>query len=163
MSRKAMLVALVVLVLGAGLWLRTYLSPSNVIKRSFLSAVAAFEEEQLLATLHVIDRAYRDELGQSYESLAGNIRLLHETYDRLELSLDPPSVQVEDDQARMEIRFVLWGSFEGQRGTILGTAQAPCSATLEWSERPQGWRLTSATGIRVPELQDEIDRRRRQR
>ena len=110
MNRKVVLVVLVAVTIGGGLWLRSYFAPEKVIGRLFFDAVVAFESEEFLATMAVIDREYHDQYGQSYESLAGNIRLLHDTYEGLELSLEPPTIQVRDDQARMEFRFILWGS-----------------------------------------------------
>lgn len=160
MIRKLVVIALALVALGTGLWLRHYLAPENVVRRAFLDAVEAFENERMLGTMMVIDRGYRDEQGQSYESLAGHIRLLHDTYDRLEMSLEPPDIEIDGQSASMRIRFVLWGSFEGQRGYILGSLQAPCTATVEWSERQQGWRITSAGEIRIPELEDQLDRAR---
>ncbi|MCP4898955.1 MAG: hypothetical protein GY906_18445 [bacterium] len=160
MDRKLGIAVAVAILIGCGLWLRTYFAPENVIKRTFLSAVASFENEEILGATTIIDRSYRDEYGQSYESLAGYMRVLHETYDGLEMTLEPPLIQVQGDQARMKIQFVLWGSAEGQRGFILGSVQAPCSAFLEWKKQTQGWRIVSTIEPRIPELQDRIDRMR---
>ena len=163
MDRRVTLVVLVAVVVAGGLWLRQYFAPEKVIERSFLKAVAAFEGEKLLATMSVVDRAYRDEFGQSYESLAGHIRAFHETFDDLEVVLEPPIVQVQDDEASLRIRFILWGTVDGQRGYALGRVGDACAATIEWRKQPQGWRISSTGELRIPELQSELDRARQVR
>lgn len=161
MNRKAVLLVLAALVVGGGLWLRSYFSPMNVIKRTFAKAVEAFEREELLGATIVFDRGYRDEYGQSFEAIAGHIRIIHEAYNDLSMAVDPPVVFVQEGQARMQVSFVLQGNLEGQRGYILGSPQAPCTATLQWEELTQGWRITSTIDLQIPRLQDELDRIRR--
>ena len=47
-KKNALVVVAVVLVVG-GLWLRHYFSPGEVVKRSVVATIEAFEEERLLA------------------------------------------------------------------------------------------------------------------
>jgi len=160
MARRILTIAVAVAVLAGILWVKGHFAPENVIRRAFLEAKAAFEREEILATMKVFDRAYRDQFGNSFESIAGHVRLLHETYDDLELTLEPPDITLAGDTAELRIRFILWGSAEGQRGYIIGSLTDPCTATLQWAKRREGWRIVTTSDLDIPELRSELERAR---
>jgi hypothetical protein len=94
MSKRVVPLVLVVVVVVGGLWLRRYFSPAEVVKRSTLAVFADFENESILPVMAKISRSYSDPWGQSYESVAGNLRELMETYDdlRVDVELFEPEV-----------------------------------------------------------------------
>jgi len=155
------MVVLAVAVVAGGFWLRHYFSPGEVVKRQFLGVVAAFEEERLLGVMASISRNYTDPWGQSYEGLAGRIREIQQTYDALQLNHELSEPQVGEDEVRLTFKFVLWGTFEGTRGYVLGSLSDPCTATLLWRKERQGWRLAATEELEIPELRDELESRRR--
>lgn len=160
MSKRTLMVVLAVAVVALGLWLRHYFSPGEVVKRRFLGVVAAFEEERLLGVMASISRSYTDPWGQSYEGLAGRIQEVQETYDALQLNHELSEPRVGEYEVRLTFHFVLWGTFEGNRGYILGSLSDPCTATLLWRKEPQGWRLAATEELDIPELRDELEARR---
>lgn len=157
MLRKLLWLAAAVAVAIGALEARRFFAPAAEVRRAFGRAVEAFEEERLLASLAVLDRAYADRWGNSYESLAGTVRLLHETYDGLELTYEWSGIEVDGDSAVMDLTFILWGRAEGRRGTVVGSVLEPCTATVVWSRQPQGWRVVTVTALDIPELRDELD------
>lgn len=150
------LIAVLVLV-AAGLWVRWYLSPEQVIRRSFVGAVEAFENEQLLAVMSVFDRGYRDPWGHDYESLGGIFAAAFDDLDALDVTIAQLDVAVDGETARTGLRFVISGIADGVDGLLFGEPSRPCTATLEWAKRPQGWRITSTSRLDIPELRDELD------
>jgi len=161
MLKKVVWLVLIVVVAVGALRLKQYFSPENVIRRTMFKAVGAFEEEHLIGTLKIFDRAYSDPWGQSYEVIAGHVRVLQETFDGLRLDLEVSRVVLAEGTAVMELTFVLWGSEGGRRGTIFGRPTEPCTATLGWAKGPDGWRIGTTTELDIPELREEIQAARR--
>ncbi len=157
MNRRS-IVGIVVLVgaLALGLWVRHYLSPANVIRRALLGAIEAFEQESILGAIAPVSRGYSDRWGLSFEALAGHMRTAMDTYDDLQLDLEPPTISVEGETAAVRFRFILWGSYEGTRGYVIGSLTDPCTVSLRWSKEPQGWRISSTEELDIPELRDEL-------
>jgi hypothetical protein len=154
--RRILAIAVLVALAVAGLWLRSYLAPANVVRRTLFAAIEAFESEQILGAIQPVSRSYSDRWGLSYEALAGHMRTAMDTYDDLQVDLEPPDIEVKGDQARVSFRFVLWGSYEGTRGYVIGSLGAPCTVTLVWRKEPQGWRLVTTDELDIPELRDEL-------
>ena len=119
-----MVFALVAGALAAALWVRHYLAPANVIRRSLRAGVEAFQEERILGALGPFSRTYHDRWGTTYESLAGHVREIMDTYDALQVDLEPSPVEVDGDEASATLRFILWGSYEGTRGYVIGSLDA---------------------------------------
>ena len=157
-----MVLTLVVAALAVGLWVRHYLAPSNVIRRSLRAGIEAFQEERILGALKPLSRSYEDRWGMSYETLAGHMREVMGTYDALRVDLEPFAVEVDGEEGSTALRFVVWGSYEGTRGYVIGSLQEPCTATLKWRKEPAGWRVVSMSALDIPELRDELARRERQ-
>jgi hypothetical protein len=157
MSRRGFLVIVaLVVMLGLGLWVRQWLAPANVVRRALLGAIASFEQEQILGAMKVISRSYHDRWGMSYETLAGHMKEAMDTYDNLQVDVEPPVVEVQDAQASVRFRFVLWGTYEGTRGYVIGSLTDPCTVTLLWRKEPQGWRIVATDELDIPELRDEL-------
>jgi hypothetical protein len=157
MSRRNItLIVVAVVAVAAILYLRSYFSPARVIERSMLAAIEAFEQERILGAIKPISRSYEDRWGLSYETIAGHMRQAMETYDSLELTLEPPRVSVDGETATLEMRFVLWGSYEGTRGYVIGSLTEPCTATFRWSKETPGWRIVATAELDIPELRDEL-------
>jgi len=157
MERKhIVLIVFAVTGVVVAIFLKSYLSPERVIERSLLSAIAAFEQEQILGAIKPISRGYNDRWGQSYESLAGNIREAQDTFDELEVTLEPPSITVEGEEATLRMKFVVWGSAEGTRGYVIGTITDPCTATLRWKKETPGWRIITIDELDIPEFREEL-------
>lgn len=155
MSKRSLIVLLVLVV--AGLWTRWYLSPEQVIRRSVNGTAEAFENERLLAVMAVFDRAYGDTWGHDYEALAGIFTAAFEDLDDLDVDLSEVDVAVDGETARISLRFTVSGSAGGVDGPLFGEPSRPCTATLEWLKRPQGWRITTTSRLDIPELRDELD------
>jgi len=156
-SRNTAVGLLVVAVVGGGFFLRHYFSPGEVVKRKLHATVDAFEEERLLAVMSGISRGYSDRLGLSYESLGGYLHETIDTYDDLRVDLELATPVVAESEVRIDIRFVLWGRYEGTRGYVVGSLSEPCTATLLWRKETPGWRFTSTLDLDVPELRHELD------
>jgi hypothetical protein len=154
-SKRALIVVLVGV--AAGLGLRWYLSPEQVIRRSFTGAVEAFEGERLLAVMSVFDRGYRDSWGHDYESLGGIFAAAFDELDDVDVEVVELEVTVDGETARTSLRFVVSGTADGADGPLFGEPSRPCTATLEWAKRPQGWRITTTSRLDIPELRDELD------
>jgi hypothetical protein len=162
-SKRVGQVALLIAVIVAVLAVRHYFSPGEVVRRQLIATVDAFEDERMLAVMSSISRSYSDPWGLDYEMLAGHLHEVMETYDdlRVDLVLDKPEVAA--DEVRIGLRFILWGSYEGTLGYVVGSLSAPCSAVLVWRKEQPGWRLTSIAELEIPELQRELDARRMNR
>ena len=161
MERKQLtLVILLVVAVAGALWIRHWFSPAQVVRRQLFEAVAAFENEKILGVMVKISRSYSDEWGGSYESLGGQIQSVIEAYDDLRVEHEIRAVEVGDGEARLGLRFVVSGSYEGSRGSILGTSLDPCRATLLWKKEQPGWRLKETEELDIPEYRDELERRR---
>ena len=157
--RRIVRVVLVVGLVAGGLWLRSYLSPANVVRRMLLAAITAFESEQILGSIEPISRSYHDRWGSSYESLAGHMRTAMDTYDDLQVDLEPPIIEVREEQASTRFTFILWGTAEGTRGYVIGSLAEPCTVKLGWRKEPQGWRIITTSELDIPELRDELAQR----
>jgi len=155
MSKRVVIVALIVA--GAGLWLRWYLAPEQVIRRSVQRTVEAFEGEQLLAVMAAFDRGYRDPWGHDYEALGGIFAAAFDEFEGLDVDVSELDVTVDGETARTSLRFVVSGAADGVDGPLFGEPSRPCTATLELSKRPQGWRITTTSRLDIPELRDELD------
>jgi len=136
--------------------IRSYFSPANVVKRSLRAAVESFEQEQMLGAMHPVSRGYRDRWGMSYEAVAGHLRSVMDSFDAIEVDLEPPAVTVEGDDAVVRMRFVVSGSDGGSRGYVLGSRAEPCSATQRWRKEAQGWRIVTTDELDIPELREEL-------
>jgi hypothetical protein len=158
MDRKRIVtVVVLVAVVAVGLWLRNYFSPANVVRRALFGVIEAFEQEQILAAIKPFSRSYQDRWGNTRESLAGHMRTAMETYDNLQVDLELPQIDIEGDSASVRFRFILWGSYEGTRGYVIGSLSDPCTVTLGWRKETQGWRILSTEELDIPELRDELE------
>ncbi len=143
-------------VVTVALFVRSYFSPANVVKRSLRAAIASFEQEQMLGAMHPVSRSYSDRWGMSYEAIAGHLRGIMETFDSLEVALDPIDVTVEGDEVLVRMRFVVSGSDGASRGYVLGSRAEPCTASQRWRKEAQGWRIVTTEELDIPELRDEL-------
>jgi hypothetical protein len=148
---------LVILALVAGFWFKSYFSPENAVRRRLVAAVESFEKEQLLATVQAISREYRDQWGQSYESVAGNISEIMSTFDGLDVDLEIESINASDDGVRVRLEFVISGRDETGSGSILGSFTDPCTATILWRKETPGWKIITTEALDIPELRSEMD------
>jgi hypothetical protein len=154
--RWAARLIVVAVVVALGLVIRSYFSPANVVKRSLRAAIESFEQEQMLGAMHAVSRSYSDRWGMSYESIGGHLRGIMESFDALEVDLDPPEITVEGDEALVRMRFVVSGSDGASRGYVLGSRTDPCTASQRWRKEPQGWRIITTDELDIPELRDEL-------
>jgi hypothetical protein len=154
--RWAARLIVVAVVVALGLVIRSYFSPANVVKRSLLAAIESFEQEQMLGAMHPVSRRYSDRWGMSYEAVAAHLRGIMESFDALEVDLDPPDVTVEGDEALVRMRFVVSGHAGGNSGYVLGSRAEPCTASQRWRKEPQGWRIVTTEELDIPELRDEL-------
>lgn len=159
--RHLKLIILLVVAAAAALWLRHYLSPAQAVRRQLSEAVAAVENEAILGVMPKISRSYRDAWGGSYESLGGHLQSLMDAYDELDVDLGVDAVEVAGDVVLIAVTFVVSGTADSARGTVLGTRSEPCRATLRWRKEPPGWRLVETEELDIPELRDELERRRK--
>ena len=160
MSQKKLLIVILIAAVGGGLWLRNYLSPEAAAKRELASMVSSFEQESLLRTMSSISRSYSDPFGLNYEILGGYLNEAMETYEDLDVDLIITGVEVGEERVVIGVRFILWGSSDGSRGYVLGSLSDPCTADLEWRKETPGWRFASTLDLDIPELQDQLERRR---
>jgi hypothetical protein len=158
--RQLSYVILLVVVVAGALWIRHYFSPAEVVRRQFLEAVAAFSNERILGVMSKISRSYTDQWGGSYESLGGQIHSVIDAYDELRVDSEIRAIEVGDGEVRINLLFVISGSYEGSRGAILGTRLDPCRATLLWVKERPGWRLKETEELDIPEYREELQRRR---
>jgi len=162
MSRRAVRIVVVAALLVAGvIAFRYYFSPGEVVKRKLVAAIGAFEEERLLAVMSTISRKYSDPWGLDYETLGGYLHETMETYDDLRVDYVLSKPEVGEGEVRIDIEFVLWGRYEGRKGTVIGSISDPCTATVLWREETPGWRFASTPELDIPELRDELDLRRK--
>ena len=140
---------------------RHYFSPGEVVKRRLIATIEAFEEERMLAVMSGISRSYSDPWGLSYETLAGYLNETMETYDDLDVDSLISKPVVGEGEVRIDIRFVVWGRYEGTKGYVVGSITDACTATLLWRKETPGWRLASTEELDIPELRHELDSRRK--
>ena len=159
-SKKKALVALAVVLVVGGLWLRHYFSPGEAVKRKLVATIEAFEEESLLRVMSRISRSYRDPWGLDYETLGGHMRSVMETYDELDLDYSLGEPLVDGERVQIGIEFVLWGRYEGTKGYVIGSRSEPCTAVLLWRKETPGWRFASTPELDIPELREELEDRR---
>ena len=160
MSRRNLLIVLAVALTVGGLFLRHYFSPGEVVTRKLVAAIDAFEEERLLAVMSAVSRKYSDPLGLDYETLGSYLHQTMESYDELRVDYVLSKPEVGEGEVRIDIEFVLWGRYEGAKGTVIGSISDPCTATVLWREETPGWRFTSTPELDIPELRDELESRR---
>lgn len=140
---------------------RQYFAPEQVMVRQLEDAAEAVGTGSILGALAPFSRRYSDPYGQTYETFAGYVKLVGDSYDEVDLDVDVESLEVDGDRATMEVDFLLTGTFEGRRGAILGNRLDRARAILEWRDEAQGWRIVSADDIRAPQAQTELDAMRR--
>jgi hypothetical protein len=155
-SRLATIVVICVVIV-AGAWLIRYFSAEQVIRRQIRGAIESFENEQLLGVAAVLSRSYQDPWGMSYEAVLGNLQEVMDSFSELQVDLEPPAVEVEADQARISLRFVVWGTADGERGYVAGSTGSPVATTQLWRKETPGWRLVTTESLDIPELRDELD------
>lgn len=160
MGRRWKLLLLAGVVAGAGLWLRSYLSPTAVVARKLRAAVAAFEEERLLAVMAAVSRGYSDPWGVDYETLGGHLNRLMADSDGLQVELALGEARVVGEEVRIGLEFAVSGRGDQVREELLGSATEPCVAVLLWRKETPGWRLASTLELDIPELRDELESRR---
>jgi hypothetical protein len=156
-SKRLTVVVLLVAAVVAGAWLVRYFSAEQVIRRQVSDAIESFENEQLLGVAAVLSRSYQDPWGMSYEAALGNVQEVMESFSELQVDLEPPLVEVDADQARVSLRFVVWGTADGQRGYVVGSTGSPVATTQLWHKEAPGWRLVTTESLDIPELRDELD------
>ena len=115
---------------------------------------------KILGVLAKVSRSYDDRWGGSYESLGAHLQSMMDAYDGLTVDLEMLALEVGDGEARMSLTFVVGGRTQVGRGTILGSGSEPCRATLRWVKEQPGWRLAETEELDIPELRDELERRR---
>ena len=160
---KPALVKTVVLgavILAAGLWLRHYFSPGEVVQRKLRATAEAFEDERLLGVLAAVSRSYSDPWGFDYETFGGNLQRVMDEYDELEVDLVVGGVAASDAEVRIGLEFVVSGRYRGSREIVVGSGAEPCTAVTVWRKEPQGWRLASTADLDIPELREELESRR---
>ena len=126
-----------------------------------IATIDAFEEERMLAVMSAVSRRYSDPWGLDYETLGGYLHEIMETYDDLWVDYVLTRPEVGEGEVRIDIEFVLWGRYEGTKGTVIGSISDPCTATVLWREETPGWRFASTPELDIPELRDELDLRRK--
>ena len=156
-SKRLTLVVVAAIVVVTGVWLVRYLSPEQVIRRQIARTVEAFEHEKILGVATTISRSYQDDWGMSYETIVGHVQEVMDAFGDLTVELDPPAVEVDGETARVRLRFVVWGTAEGERGTVAGRPGEPVSTTQRWHKEPPGWRIVTTETLDIPELRDELD------
>lgn len=156
-SKRLTLVVVLAIAVATGIWLVRYLSPEQVIRRQIARTVEAFEQERILAVATTISRSYQDDWGMSYETVVGHVQEVMDTFADLSVELEAPVVEVDGETARVRLRFVVWGTAEGERGTVVGSPGGPVSTTQLWRKEPAGWRVVSTETLDIPELRDELD------
>ncbi len=157
MSRRTGLIALAILAIVGFISLRHYFSPGEVVKRKLTATIEAFEEERLLGVMSGISRGYSDPWGLSYETVAGYLNETMETYDELDVDCLLSEPMVGEGEVRIDIRFIVWGRYEGTKGYVVGSITEPCTATVLWREEKIGWRLASTEELDIPELRSRLD------
>lgn len=160
MTKRTVLVALVLFAAVAVVSFRHYFSPGEVVRRKLISTIEAFEEERLLAVMSGVSRSYSDPFGFSYETIGGYLNEAMETYENLDVDYVLGKPDVSREEVRIAIEFVLWGRYQGTRGYVVGSISDPCTATLLWRKETPGWRLASTLDLDIPELRDELASRR---
>jgi hypothetical protein len=156
-KRVTLVVLGIVLVVG-GLWVRSYFSPENVVRRSLTAAVESFEDEQLLGAVQVISRTYADQWGMTYESIAGNISELMSSFEGLDVDLEIRSIESVGGEVVVRLEFVISGREDGGSGSIVGSFADPCTATIRWRDETSGWKIFTTEALDIPELREELDR-----
>jgi hypothetical protein len=160
MERKQLvLVVLFVALVAGALWLRHWFSPAQVVRRQLAAAVTAFEEEKILGVMSRVSRSYDDQWGGDYESLAGILQSMMDAYDELNVDDVVTDIDVDGDEARLRLKFVIRGKADGASGAILGKTLEPCTATIRWVEDQPGWRLAETVELDIPEYREELQRR----
>jgi hypothetical protein len=154
--KRIVLIVLVIAAIAGALWLKSYFSPANVVRRTLFAAIEAFETEQILAAISPISRSYEDRWGNTFEAMAGHMRTAMDTYEDLHVDLELPEIAVDGDRATARFKFILWGSYEGTRGYVIGSLADPCTVTLAWRKEAQGWRIVSTDELDIPELREEL-------
>ncbi len=161
MEKKQLIrVVLFVTLVAGALGLRNYFSPGTVVRRQIFEAVASFKSEKILGVMAKISRSYTDGWGGSYESLGAQAQSMMDAYDGLTMDVDIDSVVIGDKEARVELSFVVGGRTQVGRGNILGTEADPCRATIRWIKEEPGWRLVETEELDIPQLREELQRRR---
>ncbi|MGD9254029.1 MAG: hypothetical protein PVG92_08860 [Holophagae bacterium] len=157
MNRKITVPIIVVGLIIFLAWFRVYTSPGAAAKRELRATISAFEEERILAVMSGVSRTYSDHLGLSFESIAGYVSEVGSTYEDLDVDLLVTEVTAEEEEVRIAVRFIIWGSVGGDRGYLVGSISDPCTATLLYRKERPGWRLASTLRLDIPELREELD------
>ncbi len=131
-----------------------------MVRRQIFEAVASFKNENILGVMSRISRSYTDDWGGSYEGLGAEAQSMMDAYDGLTMDVDIDSVEIGDEEARVELTFVIGGRTEVGSGNIFGTELDPCRATLRWIKEEPGWRLVETEELDIPQFREELQRRR---
>jgi len=156
-DRRVVAAVVIVVLLVAGAWLVRHFSAEQVIRRQITDAVESFENGQILGVATVVSRSYHDQWGMSYEAILGHVQEAMDTFSERQVDLEPPVIEVDGDQARVSLRFVVWGTADGQHGYVVGSAGSPAATTELWRREAPGWRVVTTEALDIPELRDELD------
>lgn len=157
---RALLVAVLAVLIAGGLALRHYFAPEQVVRRRFVGAVEDFENERLLSVMSVVSREYDDGYGFTYDAIGGYLRETTVTFDALEVELEVRSVsETPDGSVELEALFVVTGVYEGRRGYVVGEPGESCRCVLRWACEDRGWMLRETIELHVPGYEDELARR----
>ena len=156
-DRRVVAAVVIVVAVVAGAWLVRYFSAEQVIRRQIMDAVESFENGQILGVASVVSRSYHDQWGMSYETILGHVQEVMDTFSERQVDLEPPAIEVDSDQARVSLRFVVWGTADGQRGYVVGSAGSPVTTTELWRKEAPGWRVVTTEALDIPELRDELE------
>ncbi|MEE4273992.1 MAG: hypothetical protein V2I67_20110 [Thermoanaerobaculales bacterium] len=159
-SNKLRFAMLLIVITAGALGMRHYFSPEQVVRRQLHEAIGSFENEKILGVLAKVSRSYSDRWGGTYERLGGYLQPMMDAYDALMVDLDIQSVEMDGDEARIGITFVVSGRTDVGRGDILGGESGPCRATIRWVREEAGWRLSETEELDIPELREELKHRR---
>jgi hypothetical protein len=160
MQRKAAFVLIAGIAVVGIVFARHYFSAEQVVKRRLLRARDAFEKEKLLGAISPFDKEYRDDYGGDWESVAGQVKTVMDSYDDLDLSIDIISITSLGEEIRMAIAFRLVATEGADRGYLLGGPDEPCRAILVWRKKSAGWMIVTTTDLDIPGHRMEVHRRR---
>jgi len=153
-TRRELFLVLLVIGLGLLVW---YLVPSEEdrILERLEQAARALEAEDAPGVMSVIDAerfsAPYDQYGSA--DIRRGLESAFEMFDNIEVVLESPSIRLEQGkrQARVSLRFVITGTWEGQFGFIIGTPTETAMARFTMEKDPQsGWQVVELTAATLP-------------
>ena len=116
-------------------------SEERAVKAVINKSIAFVEENDASGAVSYVSDRYKDKYGYSRQDLADIARETFETIKEINVSVEDTQITFSDNQAEVVLIFKVVGSYQQQRGYVLGDFNHPIKARIHFQLESEGWRI----------------------